>query len=141
VWGRLKAGGNDLRTNLGLGGDLDREQEWINKNAPLIAAQREKDANGRIRVGGRNVEPLAGGGFESLMQTYQRIETAFGKIDKGKPEDKQLKAAEIFQQAAQALIDAINQKGAGGAAVAVGAGGALEQAGKQAEMAAKNLLG
>lgn len=136
TWGKFKAGINNAGLDLGLAGNLKAEQDWINKNQALVAAQREIDANGKIRVGGgRNVEPLAGGGFESLMQTYQRIETAFGKIDKGKPEDKQLKAAELFDGAVKMLVDAM-QKIAGNAAVpgmaggAVAAGGAEMMAGK-----------
>jgi len=129
TWGRLKAGVNNMGLDLGIAGGLKAEEQWINKNQALVAAQKEIDANGKIRVGGQhNREPLAGGGFESFIQTYQRLETAFGKIDKGKPEDKLAKAAEDLQKAVDALAKQLGANGVanpnGVAGVMVGAGAA-----------------
>lgn len=85
TWSKLKAVGNRFSRNLGLGGDLDAEDAKVRGQLEQ-ADFLNKKKTGDPMIGGvgggkdrRRLE-IAGGGFESFTDTYQRTESAFGAI-------------------------------------------------------------
>lgn len=114
-WSKFKAGARDLRRNLWMGGDLDAEDAKVRSQLEQVAFL-DKKKTGENMIGGKDKRRLeiAGGGFESFMDTYQRSESAFGGImgaNAGGPqaklskEDAMAKALSDVAVAVKALAD------------------------------------